>query len=70
MTEQAGMRRGRTQHAKHIEDFLNQSAISGRQIIETGLGQAMHFGTEYQKATVSKVLKNKESLFEAPSDNV
>jgi thioredoxin reductase (NADPH) len=55
---------GRTQHAKHIENFLTQTAISGRQIIETGLRQAIHFGAEYQRATVSKVLKNKESLFE------
>lgn len=55
---------GRTQHAKHIENFLTQTAISGREIIEKGLGQAMHFGAEYQRATVSKVLKNTENLFE------
>ncbi len=55
---------GRTQHAKHIENFLTQTAISGREIIEKGLGQAMHFGAEYQRATVSKVLKNTGNLFE------
>ena len=55
---------GRTQHAKHIENFLTQTAISGREIIEKGLSQAMHFGAEYQRATVSKVLKNTENLFE------
>lgn len=55
---------GRTWHSKHIENFLTQTVISGREIIEKGLSQVMHFGTEYQKAVVSKVIKNKENLFE------
>ena len=55
---------GRTWHAKHIENFLTHTVISGREIIEKGLSQVMHFGAEYQKAVVSKVIKNKENLFE------
>ena len=55
---------GRTWHAKHIENFLTHTVISGREIIEKGFSQAMHFGAEYQKAVVSKVIKNKENLFE------
>ena len=55
---------GRTSHSKHIENFLTQTVISGREIIEKGLSQVMHFGTEYQKAVVSKVIKDKENLFE------
>jgi thioredoxin reductase (NADPH) len=60
---------GRTQHAKHIENFLTQMTISGREIIEKGLEQAMHFGAEFQRATVSKVHKNKENLFEVITKN-
>jgi len=55
---------GRTSHSKHIENFLTQTVIAGREIIEKGLSQVMHFGTEYQKAVVSKVIKDKENLFE------
>lgn len=31
---------GRTHHAKHIENFLTQKAISGKEIIKLGLEQA------------------------------
>ena len=55
---------GRTLHSKHIENFLTQPAISGREIIEKGISQVIHFGAEYQKAVVSKVIKNPNSLFE------
>ncbi len=55
---------GRTWHAKHIENFLTHSVISGREIIEKGLSQVMHFGAEYQKSVVSKVIKYEENLFE------
>src|SRR3972149_9524478 len=55
---------GRTQHAKHIYNFLSHVSISGRKIIEIGLIQIRNFGAEFQMATVSKVLKNKENLFE------
>jgi len=55
---------GRTWHAKQVENFLTQPGISGREIIEKGLGQVMHFGGEFRKAIVSKVIKDKENLFE------
>jgi thioredoxin reductase (NADPH) len=55
---------GRTSHSKHIENFLTQPAISGKEIIEKGLSQVMHFGAEYQKAVVLKVIKNPNGLFE------
>jgi len=55
---------GRTSHAKQIENFLTQTAISGREIIEKGLSQVMYFGAEYRKAVVSKVIKDKENHFE------
>jgi thioredoxin reductase (NADPH) len=34
---------GRTRHAKHIENFLSQKAISGKEIIEIGIEQARNF---------------------------
>jgi thioredoxin reductase (NADPH) len=55
---------GRTWHAKQIENFLTRTAISGREIVEKGLGQAMHFGAEYQKTAVSRIAKDEENLFE------
>jgi thioredoxin reductase (NADPH) len=55
---------GRTRHARHIENFLTRTAISGREIVEKGLGQVMHFGAEYQKAVVSRIIKDEENLFE------
>ncbi|MEW6109555.1 MAG: NAD(P)/FAD-dependent oxidoreductase [Nitrospirota bacterium] len=48
---------GRTQHAKHIENFLTQKAISGREIIELGLEQARSFNVKIEKGLVTKVLK-------------
>jgi thioredoxin reductase (NADPH) len=54
---------GRTSHSKHIENFFTQTAISGREMIEKGLSQVMHFGAEYQKAVVSNVIKNPNGLF-------
>ncbi len=50
---------GRTQHAKHIENFLTQKAISGEEIIKTGLEQAKSFNVEIEKGLVTKVLKKK-----------
>jgi thioredoxin reductase (NADPH) len=48
---------GRTQHAVLIENFLTQKAISGRDIILTGLEQARNFNAIIQKAAVTNVLK-------------
>jgi len=48
---------GRTQHAKHIENFLTQKAISGKEIIELGIEQAKSFNVKIEKGLVTKVLK-------------
>jgi thioredoxin reductase (NADPH) len=48
---------GRTMHARHIENFLTQKVISGRQIIETGIEQARAFHVRVEKGAVSEVLK-------------
>ena len=49
---------GRTRHARHIENFLTQKAISGKEIIEIGIEQAKNFNVKIENATVTKVLKN------------
>lgn len=48
---------GRTWHAKHVENFLGHKAVSGREIITTGLEQAGSFNVQIEKGTVRKVLK-------------
>ncbi|MDA8088175.1 MAG: NAD(P)/FAD-dependent oxidoreductase [Nitrospiraceae bacterium] len=48
---------GRTLHAKEIENFLGQPLISGRELIETGISQALRFGARIEKKTVSAVAK-------------
>jgi thioredoxin reductase (NADPH) len=53
---------GRTSHAKHIENFLTQKAISGSEIIKLGMEQARSFNVVIQKGMVTKVLK--QNLFE------
>jgi thioredoxin reductase (NADPH) len=55
---------GRTWHAKHIENFLTRTVVSGREIVEKGLGQVMHFGADYQKTVVFRIVKDEENLFE------
>ncbi len=49
---------GRTRHARHIENFLTQRSISGKEIIEIGLEQAKSFNVKIKNATVTRVLKN------------
>ncbi|HBR21668.1 MAG TPA: NAD(P)/FAD-dependent oxidoreductase [Nitrospiraceae bacterium] len=51
---------GRTQHARHIENFLTQKAISGKEIIEIGLEQARSFNVKVEKGTVTKVIKTNQ----------
>lgn len=58
---------GRTQHAKCIENFLTQKAISGREIIEAGIKQAKNFNVKIEHGLVTKVLKNE--FFEVYSDD-
>jgi thioredoxin reductase (NADPH) len=53
---------GRTTHAKHIENFLTQKAISGSDIIRLGIEQARSFNVEIRKGLVTKVMK--QDLFE------
>ena len=53
---------GRTHHARHIENFLTQPVISGKELIAKGLAQAERFGVEILKGLVTKVLKR--GLFE------
>ena len=48
---------GRTAHAKSIENFLTQKAISGREIIELGLEQANRFNVRMVKGLVTSVVK-------------
>jgi thioredoxin reductase (NADPH) len=49
---------GRTWHARHIENFLTQKAISGQEIIRTGMEQARHFNVAIEKGEVVRVAKN------------
>lgn len=58
---------GRTTHAKHIENFLTQKAISGSEIIRLGIEQARSFNVEVRKGLVTEVLKH--DLFEVSSGN-
>jgi thioredoxin reductase (NADPH) len=53
---------GRTGHARQIENFLTQKAISGKEIIELGIEQAKNFNVKIEKGLVTKVLK--KDLFE------
>lgn len=46
---------GRTWHAKKIENFLTQKAISGKDIIKTGMEQARHFNVAIEKGEVLQV---------------
>lgn len=54
---------GRTHHAKHIENYLGCSAISGGTLIETGLAQAASFGVTVERAKVTRV-EPRGDLFE------
>ncbi len=48
---------GRTAHAKSIENFLTQKSISGKEIIERGMGQAKSFNVRVEKGLVTSVVK-------------
>ena len=48
---------GRTSHARHIENFLTQKVISGKEIITLGMEQAMNFNVRIMKGTVLKVIE-------------
>ena len=53
---------GRTQHARHIQNFLTQKSISGKEIIQIGMEQAENFHVKIVKGLVTNVLK--KDLFE------
>ena len=46
---------GRTHHAKHIENYLGHRAISGQDLLETGLAQTESFGVTVERAKVERV---------------
>ncbi|MEE8401249.1 MAG: NAD(P)/FAD-dependent oxidoreductase [Candidatus Hydrothermarchaeaceae archaeon] len=48
---------GRTWHARQIENFITQKAISGKEIIDIGMKQAQSFNVRIKKAEVTRVLK-------------
>lgn len=50
---------GRTRHARHIENFIGHSSISGKDLIAIGVEQAKRFNVKFQKMAVTNVLKNK-----------
>ncbi|MEW5744934.1 MAG: NAD(P)/FAD-dependent oxidoreductase [Nitrospirota bacterium] len=54
---------GRTWHARHIENFLTQKVITGKEIIERGIEQARSFGVTVMKGLVTAIEK-KGGLFE------
>jgi thioredoxin reductase (NADPH) len=46
---------GRTHHARHIENYLGIRAVSGGDLIETGLLQARSFGVQIENTKVERV---------------
>ena len=48
---------GRTRHARMIENYLTQKAISGNEIIDRGLEQAKSFNVQVEKGFVTTVTK-------------
>jgi len=54
---------GRTGYAKHIENYLGLRAVSGPDLLETGLAQAESFGIAIERAKVER-LTPREGHFE------
>jgi thioredoxin reductase (NADPH) len=48
---------GRTWHARRIENFLTQKAISGKEIILLGIEQAKSFNVEIERGMVTAVVR-------------
>ena len=59
---------GRTAHAKSIENFLTQKAISGKELIERGLEQARGFNVRIEKGLVTSIVK--KEYFEIAAGDV
>ncbi|HTZ17290.1 MAG TPA: HAD-IA family hydrolase [Dissulfurispiraceae bacterium] len=51
---------GRTSHAQHIENFLTQKVISGREIIAAGMDQARSFNVRIIRGVVDKVIRDRQ----------
>ncbi len=54
---------GRTGYAKHIENYLGLRAVSGPDLLKTGLAQAESFGVAIERAKVER-LATREGHFE------
>lgn len=59
---------GRTRHAVHIENFLTQKAISGKEIIEIGIEQAKSFNVKIESGLAAKV--EKKDVFEVHAGGI
>jgi thioredoxin reductase (NADPH) len=59
---------GRTSHARSIENFLTQKAISGKELIERGLEQARGFNVRTEKGLVTAIVK--KEYFEVATGDV
>lgn len=59
---------GRTHHARHIQNFLTQKSISGKEIIQLGMEQAKNFHVKIVKGLVTNVLK--KDLFEVSAGEI
>ena len=55
---------GRTRHAVHIENFLGQPLITGKELVDIGLSQLAKFGVQTIRETVTQVSKNSDDCFE------
>ncbi len=60
---------GRTRHAVHIENFLGQSLITGKELVDIGFGQLAKFNVPIVRDTVTEVLKNSDGHFEVVTRN-
>jgi thioredoxin reductase (NADPH) len=60
---------GRTTHARRIENYLTQTAISGTDVIRIGMEQARSFGVEIVRGEVASVRKDR-GVFEVSTDSV
>ena len=58
---------GRTYHAKHIENYLGLRAVSGPDLLEVGLEQAVRFGVAVERAKVERVTV-REGHFEVQAE--
>jgi thioredoxin reductase (NADPH) len=58
---------GRTTLAKTIENFLTRKAVSGQEIIDLGIEQALSFGVEIVRGVVN-IVKKSAAIFEVSTE--